>query len=247
MSEQKNTITLEIEGAKITPEKFTKSIKAFFDFINEVSSDIGGKKKPIEWFVKVESGSIRIQAVPDPVSAPERIIFSTMQTIKDGIDILSLQATKPPHFSDTALSRLDDLATLVNGQNTDLDYVKIYVNNDRKDISRRIGANIDQIMGYASKSYGSIEGTLDTVSKRKRFHTVISDPLTNKPVRCYFGNLDMPQADVLAMFGKRVSVYGLIKYRKDGFPISINVEDVRLFKSEKDLPSARDVLGILRD
>ena len=45
--------------------------------------------------------------------------------------------------------------------------------------------------------------------------------------------------------GKRVSVYGLIRSREDGQKVSVEVEDMEVFPNETELPSIKDIIGIL--
>ena len=66
--------------------------------------------------------------------------------------------------------------------------------------------------------------------------------MTHNSVRCYFNedNVD----DYVKAFRKRVAVYGEIRYRKDGVPVSISVQDFRVLREAHELPSASDVKGI---
>jgi hypothetical protein len=94
------------------------------------------------------------------------------------------------------------------------------------------------------KDYGGLEGKLEILNKRKKLHFVICDFINDKPVRCNFSEELMNKA--LACFGKRVYVFGLIKYKKNGEPISIEVEKFKAFKTEKELPTALELLGIYK-
>lgn len=63
-------------------------------------------------------------------------------------------------------------------------------------------------------------------------------------VRCYFPEELLP--DVFEKFRKRVEVSGVIHYRKNGTPISIEAERIDALPDDSELPNARDVRGILR-
>jgi hypothetical protein len=45
--------------------------------------------------------------------------------------------------------------------------------------------------------------------------------------------------------GKQVEVFGLIHYRKNGTPISIEAEHIVRLPDDSELPTAEDVRGIL--
>jgi hypothetical protein len=47
-------------------------------------------------------------------------------------------------------------------------------------------------------------------------------------------------------FRKRVSVIGLVKYRRNGTPLSIDVDDIHVFDPDSELPSVDDVIGIYK-
>ena len=63
-------------------------------------------------------------------------------------------------------------------------------------------------------------------------------------VRCYFPEELLPS--VFERFRKRVEVSGLIHYRKNGAPISIEAEHIVGLPDDSELPTAEDVRGILR-
>lgn len=240
-----NNIVLEIDGPKITATKFTRGIKAFFGFINDVANEVSGKKKAIRWIVSVRPGSININVEPEPLNGFETVIPVTIEAIEKGIDIISNKAERPTHFSDDALKKIIDLVSIVDSRDKELDRVRIWVNNKPNNLSSKIVANIDLILGTSSKAYGTIEGKLQVISERQGLNFVVYDSLTDKPIKCYFD--DDIMNEVIGAFGKRISVYGMIRYRKDGEPISIEVEELEVFPNKEDLPNIYDVLGILKD
>lgn len=63
-------------------------------------------------------------------------------------------------------------------------------------------------------------------------------------VRCYFPEELLPE--VFDKFRKRVEVSGIIHYRRNGTPISIEAEHILALPDDSELPTAEDVKGILR-
>jgi hypothetical protein len=51
---------------------------------------------------------------------------------------------------------------------------------------------------------------------------------------------------VFSNFRKRVEVSGIIHYRRNGTPISIDVERLEALPDDSELPSLDDVRGLLR-
>lgn len=94
------------------------------------------------------------------------------------------------------------------------------------------------------EDYGSIEGRLQTVTERGRLQFIVYERLWDRPVRCFIP--DHLTEEAVAAFRTRVEVYGLIRYRKDGQPVSIDVDEIVGFPPDAEIPSFRDVHGILR-
>jgi hypothetical protein len=93
--------------------------------------------------------------------------------------------------------------------------------------------------------YGTIEGRLETI--QESYGTLqfwIRDALLRQRVRCYFPEELLPA--VFDTFRKRVEVSGVIHYRKNGTPVSIEVEHILGLPDDSELPTAEDVRGILR-
>jgi len=93
--------------------------------------------------------------------------------------------------------------------------------------------------------YGSISGKLETVSERNGFRFVIYDDLWDRPINCLVKEED--KARVMGVFGKRVEVFGDIRYRSDGRATSVDIEDFTEFPDPDALPKTADVKGILRN
>jgi len=242
---QPKTITFKVAGPKINAECFTKSINNFFDLIDEVAYEVGGKKKIIDWIVSVKPGSIIISATPESANGSKREIQNTIFAVQRGIESLTSKKIRPKYFSERALKKLYDLSMLSSTHRDNIDEIGIRVNKKHTNITLECAANIDAIMGVSAKSYGTIEGKLEAIDIHKKLKISVYDDLTDKPVKCYFDE-DMFD-DIISAIGKRVCVYGLIKYRKSGVPVSVDIEELEIFPPKEMLPTADDVLGILNN
>jgi hypothetical protein len=99
-------------------------------------------------------------------------------------------------------------------------------------------------LGAQKSAFGSIEGKLSTISLRNTFQFVVYDALADRPVNCF-----MPEAkfrEAHSAFGKRVSVFGMVQYDRDGKPLSIKVDTIRVFRDLSELPPISSFLGILK-
>jgi hypothetical protein len=238
------TISLRIKGEKITADKLRSSIGAFYALIDEIASEVSGQRKPIKWIVSVRKGSINLINEPEIVrDLSPKVTDEIFASIKRGIPSLEKNAIRPAHFSDRALEYLQDLASIPKERTNGLEAISIKVETKSYKITPHVIANVDSILGVYSKSFGSIEGRLSTLSERGSLKFIVYDSLTDKPIRC-----DITEElfiEATKAIRNRVYVYGLISYDKNGIPKSIRVQELKTFRDRIELPSAFDVCGIL--
>ena len=106
-------------------------------------------------------------------------------------------------------------------------------------------AHAIEILREAFEDHGSVEGLLQVASERGSFHVTVYEPLWDQPIRCSVTPERLQEC--LRLFGQRVEVFGLVRYRNDGTPISIEAEEIVPFPQVEGLPSPDDVRGILRN
>lgn len=235
-------VTLELDGPKITSDKFVRAVNAFFGMVNDVSKQVSGKNSALSWVVSVESGSARINAMPEPTELSDwdtippilKAIEESTTSIESGSDI-------PRYFSDHGLERMRDLASI---KDDGVSSIRLIVDNTTVNISHYTTAHVDDILGEKSKALGTIEGKLQMITERGGFKFAIYDDLTDKRVECHVSPEKFE--DIKNAFGKRVSVYGIVNYRESGIPNSVKVQEFRVL-SKKNLPTFEDMKGILKD
>lgn len=238
-------ITLKLQGDKITSDKLRYSIGAFYGFMDEIATEVSGKRKPIKWIVRVRKGSIVFINEPEMMEElSPKVTEEIFESVERGIDSLEKEALRPIHFSDKALEYLQDLASIPSKTRKDgLEGISITIDRKPRKLTSHVIANVDSILGVYSKALGSIEGKLSTLSERGGLKYFVYDSLTDKPIRCHITEdfiLDATRA-----FGKRIYVYGLISYDKNGNPKSVKVQEMKIFEDREKLPSAMEVCGIL--
>ena len=242
-SDIRGDLTLEIDGTNVTPDKFLRSVRSFFSILSEVTADIAGRKG-IEWRVAVKEGSnlVGVRAMPgfDPA-----IVMQVVSAVSDGIASLESHAAHPRHFSERAVKSLGELADVVGTTEGDDTVVRVWAKKEPLRITHKAVANVSQLFASEHEDHGSIEGRLQTVTERGGLQFVVYEPLWDQPIRCRIPERLIELA--MANFRNRVEVYGLIRYRKDGKPVSIQVDDIVAFPAKEAIPSFRDVHGILRE
>jgi len=243
MAKHKDTIKLVIDGPRITADKFTHSVKTFFELINDVATDVTGKKKSIEWLVSVEKGSISLCATAEPAGISTKDVSDTIQAIDKGIKAISnRQGKKPKNFSDNALKKLYSLGSVVGLGEQGVEHLRIQTNGKPYEISPSSVAYVDELLQTPSRAYGTIDGYLLALELRGRLNFEIDETLTRKRVKCFFG--DKIYNDVIKALKQRVSAYGLIRYRKGGIPKNIDIEKLTAFPKDDKLPKFKDIIGL---
>ena len=234
---------MEVDGHAITPDKFLRSVRSFFAILNEVTREVGGKPSAVRWAVAVKHGSNLVQVSPQPGYDPA-IISVVTDAVADGISQIEEREARPDHFSEKALRSLRDLSNVVGRTSNDDTTVRVWVRRNPIDVTAKAGANVIGLLASKYEDYGSIEGRLQTLTERGRLQFIVYERLWDMQARCYIPDNLVKVA--LSAFGSRVEVYGQIRYRKDGNPVSIDVDEIRAFPATENIPSFRDVHGILR-
>lgn len=240
-------LTLEI-GDDLSPDRFVATARAFFGYVQEISQIFAPEGDLAQWVVRVREGSTLLAVDPLP-SVPPPIAETIFLHAEQGVERLAEGNMEDSGLPDAAIRHLKILAELAEGQPGRSAPVPLRLWVKRKPIALEPGLarliREDQRSDY--NDYGTIEGRLQTIQEgyhgSLQFHLV--DQILRQRVRCYFPEDLLPE--VFEKFRKRVEVSGLIHYRKNGTPMSIEAERIDALPDDSQLPSARDVRGILRN
>jgi hypothetical protein len=243
-SDIRTDLTLEIDGGSVTPEKFLRSVRSFFALLDEITTKVAGKRGGVQWRVLVKEGSNLVGVQPEP-GFDRAIVGQIVTAVSEGIASLETKAEKPRYFTERAVKSLRELADVVGTSGHDDTVVRIWANKEPIRLTHKSVAHVGDLLASEHEDYGSIEGKLQTVTERGGLQFVVYEPLWDQAIRCRIPERLMEQA--IANFRNRVEVYGLIRYRKDGKPVSIQVDDIVAFPSREHIPSFREVYGILRE
>ncbi len=241
--EKPQRITLKLDGKGITAERFLKSVSAFVGLINEVADTAVGSENTFSWIVTVESGSDIVHFEPVPKSGLSNQIATSLQAIEDGFALIEERAERPQYWSDVALKKAKEMSEALDTVNESLNLISISTISKPRRLTRKTSHHVDQLISHERVSLGTIEGKLRTVTEGGGLHFIVNDALTQNGVRCYFE--DDRTDEIISAFRQRVAVFGLIRYGLDGVPISISVQEFRKLRDRSELPSFRDVRGIL--
>lgn len=230
-------LTLELAGDIVSPADFERLVKAFFDAVEGLQ--VPGQD--CAWSVEVKQGSQIIGLRPVGSGPISVTVFA--QHMQNGILALERGAERAPeYFTERALKGMRAIAKYAGSDIRP----RLWTDFKPIELTPRTVATVNELIeGNVFEEGTSVEGRLQTVSERDGFRFVLYDSLWDYPIRC---NIKVEDRDrVMKAFGKRVEVYGTVRYRKDGRPTAITADDFIVFPEPNDLPKARDVEGILRN
>lgn len=232
-------LTLELSGDDITPEIFVRGVRSFFAVLNEVTDQIDDS---VGWRVQVKRGSNLIGVYPRGMPSPAAA--QIINSVEAGLAAIERSEKEPEEFTERALSGARDLAKLALASDGGVT-VQVWADRRAQSLTAKSIAYIDDLLGDAFEEHGALLGRIQTISERGGARFVVYDDLTDRPIRCILPEDKLDEA--MAAFRHRCEIYGMIRYRKDGQPNRIRVEDIIVFPDDSELPSAADVRGLLRN
>jgi hypothetical protein len=123
--------------------------------------------------------------------------------IADGVAIIEQKPERPPYFSDVDLERARELANPVGDEVRAISLRRpsrpSRPRPRRIQVTKRLVANVDELIGPRLESFGTVEGTLEAVTIHGRRAFYIWDQLSGRRVECFFGDR-ITLEDILAAF-----------------------------------------------
>ncbi len=246
---KRTNLTVEIDADVLTLGRFQQLAQSVAALIREVGEGVE-RSAGVRWVISdVHHSNLALELTPQrtrddvPPDLPDRIA----DAIASGMAVIEERAERPPYFSDKALERAKDLAN----PGDEVRAVRIRRRRNGKadkriTLTKRLAANVDEIIGPQMQEYGSIEGRLEGLMTHGKRRFFIWESLTNRQVECQFADR-IPLQDILAAYERRVAARGIVHRRRTGEKLSVEVEEFRVFRSEEDLPSVERIQEILRD
>lgn len=239
-------LTLELDG-ELSPERFLSAARAFFGCVQEVSRVVAPEGQSPNWIVRTLEGSHLLGLDPAP-GAKAQIVKAVYAHVKLGIDQLVNggvgEGGNASVLPEGAICHLKTLSELSERPQRKPIAVRFWIEKKPSQIGRQVAKSIMEGWGEDYRDFGTIEGKLDAIQEREGLQIRVHDPLLHQTVICHVDETMLPE--LFAKFRKRVEVSGLIHYRRNGVPISIDVESIEILPDDSDLPSLDDVRGILR-
>jgi hypothetical protein len=147
-------------------------------------------------------------------------------------------------LSEGAVRRLKVLADLASSSKAMAMPIRLWVEKQPMVLGADIRETIREDLRLSYKDYGSVEGRLEAIQDHGGLELRIRDAALRITVKCHVPEEML--AEVFGNFRKRVEVAGLVRYRRDGTPVSIEATAIEALPDDKDLPTLQDIRGLLR-
>jgi hypothetical protein len=178
-------------------------------------------------------------------SAPTQVrreVFSGVKALE--------KATRKPNVSDSALSKMGRLAE----QSKYTGPMELYTDRTLKgqvvkgqvvEIGPSLLEKIEQHIGKASESSGSIVGQLDTIAVHRSNEIRVWEENYGRAVRCEFKST--LEEKIKSLLRRRVIVSGLVYFNAKGQPVSVQAEDIEVYPDQATLPTISEMSGLIDD
>lgn len=231
-----DSIEIKISGTKLTPAKFLDGVTEFLSLVQGVAKNVG--TETIEWHIEVEKSSAVVRMIPDRPTPAIKAVCHGIRSLRNGVK------TIPYGFKRENVASAKIIAALVDG--TEVQEVTIKNGAEPENVPRSIVKVAETILeGQNHIAFGSIEGMIVSLSAKHGFVCVIDDPCEMREITCYL-QTEQAQKKAVEGYTKRVIASGLIHYAKEGHPVNITVDEIRVFPDDSQLPTLSDVQEIYR-
>lgn len=242
-------VSLVASDTELPIGEFRKAVHLFLTLIEHVGREATGDGRGPGWLISARAGSTRLAARPTPQIGASAHSGRILSTIRDGVRMLRDATTRPHGFDDVALRSARDLVSLSTVRSV-RPRMRIEVRQggevEKIPLAPAIAHSVDEMIAVRHRDWGSIEGQLLllAVTNDDQHAIAVHDVLTGRRIRCRITD-DALFRKAYSNFERRVVATGLISYRADGEPESVDCEDLMILGQPLELPSPEDVYGIL--
>ena len=121
----------------------------------------------------------------------------------------------------------------------------VYSDAGTASISETTLDGIHKVIGSATRSEGSILGSLDTIAVHSGNEIRVWDENSHRAVRCRYPVT--LEDKVKGLLRKRVLVVGLVAFNVRGEPVHVRVEDVEEYAPPGSQPTIEEASGLIEE
>jgi hypothetical protein len=246
LEEASVTITLESEGKYVTLADLARTADDFAQLVTAVAGDLREEAptslyEAEHWAVsnmRVGSAVLTVAPLVPVVELPAarqivRAIVGGLRQLEEGAE------ERPEHFPEAALAAAKHLVGMLNDGIT---RITVKTADEVIELSQRVQATVDAHVRGVDEVLGSVEGRLEGINVHTTRVASLYHSATGRRIECRFSQELLKE--MIANFGERVQVMGLVRYTRRGEPANIQVEAIRRLRERGKGASIADLAGI---
>lgn len=233
-------LSLVIDSNRVPVSQLMQAADSFVSIVRRVSSEATGAAK-IELYAQFMSGSQVLALSPGP-QADIDAVRTSFGVILSGLRDLGNPGTTemPRGFDESSLADARRLAALAARGLGPVSIVRAGVAANLN--TSTIGV-IDRLRSFGYQMEGSVEGRLDAVNIHDELRCTIYREFDGKGIRAEFE--EQLFDSIRSHLGQRISAMGTVYYDLAHRIKRIKVSNVRRLHEDTEVPSIRQVAGIL--
>ncbi len=229
-------------GDALSPEEFLSAVRHFLGYVAEITEAQSGDGADVGWTVRVREGSSLVGVEPSQ-NAPSSRLAMIYQKAEFAAVALAAGDAQGAELTDKAVGHLKALSDLSSKRPNGMG-IRIWVQRKPIVIGPSIAKTVRDDWETDYRDHGTLEGRLEAIRDASgSVKIAVKDFLFPKSIVCSVPESLLEKA--LGSFRKRVEIEGLIHFRRDGTPISIEAQNIEILPEDDELPSAADVRGIM--
>ncbi|WP_418025888.1 hypothetical protein ACNKFW_22580 (plasmid) [Paracoccus sp. TD-10] len=234
-------LTIDL-GDDLSPEEFIAAVRNFVGFVNEITESQAGDGSDIHWTVRVREGSALVGVQPQ-ADAPTSRLAMIYRKAEYAPRAIARGDISSAGLTEKGIVHLKNLSELAS-KNGNSKGVSIWVERKQIPIGASLAQAIREDTNADYRDFGSLEGRLEAIQDAAGSLQIrVKDFLYPRAIKC-----SVPEKlieHVFASFRRRVEIEGIVHYRGDGSPISIDAHHIEVLPEDDELPTAADVRGIM--
>ncbi|GEM_PF-2409119 len=228
---------------------FIEALKKFLGILRDLDSAISEEPSShIRWEVAVLQKNspplVGITPTPRRLHVPglsEQIEAQLIENTRS----LTYRGQRNKFMPDSALQKMKSIAI----KSERIGPMAIYVGAEgvgelRTEINSVTLGRVRELTDPKFEGFGSIVGSLDSISVHKGNEFRVWDKSTGKPVRCLFRPVDLDR--VKELLKKTMIASGIVHSNSAGVPIAMDVEELQLVNAA-EVPKLEDIAGLVED
>ena len=241
------TVRLKLEGeAKSIPLRvFLTAVQNELKILADLDTAISGEPKgTLDWYVtEMRVGSLEVVTESRSRSDYRDIGAEVSKGIVASLEEIERRGATPPYLSHHGMQSVKKLlGTVGKGKATGL-LMASPSENVSISVTAKAADNVRQLLPIRYHSLGSVEGKIEMINIHGGSRFVVYDSRTRRAITCQFDS-KMWMDTVKKALGQRVNISGMVHANTRGEPLRVEIDDIRILRSKKELPSIDDIAGI---